>query len=148
MDPASATPNTPGAVFNYAIPTQPRESARIRNANAAQAEAEYSNNTVAVDVVKLNTIISAAMQDANTTFLKSSTLTKTLAGVVKEKLFEGAALDASKKLPVNKAQLKKIVSDNGITVHGIITDALKPQLAKATKVGQHTRFTTYCVLST
>lgn len=135
MDPASVTPNTQKTNANDGIPTQARESARIRNANAAQAEAEYTNNTVAVDVVKLNTVIFAAMQDANTTFLKSSNLTKTLAGVVKDKLFEGAALEASKKLPVNKAQLKKIVSDNGITAHGIITDALKPQLAKATKVG-------------
>ncbi|CAM9881259.1 unnamed protein product [Laminaria digitata] len=102
-----------------------RESPRIRRANEA--------NTVNIEVETANTIIAAAVNDSVNAYFKSKAFSKLLSTVVKGQPFEGAVLQLNKKLPANKAQLKKAVADNSAGVRSIIQASLKPQLDKATK---------------
>ena len=60
-----------------------------------------------------------AVNDAVIGLVESPPFVKALAGLVKEKLFEGAVAEANKKLPLTKAQLKRVVEDNSATVYGI-----------------------------
>ena len=88
-----------------------------------------------VEVETANTMIAAAVHDSVNAYFKSNAFSKLLSTVVKGQPFEGAVLELNKKLPANKAQLKKAVADNSAGVHNIIQASLKPQLDKATKVG-------------
>lgn len=115
--------------------TPTRESARIRNAQAQAEAEEVVANTVSIDTVSTRTVICAAVNDAVIGLVKSPPFVKTLAGLIKEKLFEGAVAEANKKLPLTEAQLKRVVEDNSATVHGILKSSLRPQLEKATEVG-------------
>ena len=56
-----------------------------------------------------------------------------LSAVVKDKLFENAVIDVTKKLPPMKAQMKKIFQESSVTVHGILSQVLQPHLEEATK---------------
>ena len=108
-----------------------RESPRIRRANEA--------NMINISVETANTIIAAAVNDSVNdsvnAYFKSNAFSKLLSTVVKGQPFEGAVVELNKKLPANKAQLKKAVADNSAGVHNIIQASLKPQLDKASKVG-------------
>ena len=119
------------------LATPTRESPRIRVQAQAEAEADVASraNTVNFDRVELSTIIGAAVNDAVNGLVKSPPFVKCLAGLVKEKLFEGAAVEAAKKLAPTKAQMKKVLNDNSTTVNHILTASMQPQLEKVTEVG-------------
>ena len=89
---------------------------------------------VTIDSESAGTILCAAVSDGFVGVVGSTKLVKALSAVVKDKLFENAVIDATKKLPLSKAQMKKMNQDNSVTVHGILTQVLEPQLKEATKV--------------
>ena len=57
--------------------------------------------------VDSNTIIAASVNDAMAAFVKGAPFLRALSSLVKEKTFEDAVSNASSKLPVNKADMKR-----------------------------------------
>lgn len=105
---AAAADNSNGVC---ATPTT--ESSRIRSAQAHQAEADLAADMVSIDEASARAIICAAVNDALIDLVKSPSFVKTLTGIVREQVLEGAVA----------------------TAEGILKSTLQPQLEEATKVG-------------
>eukprot|EP00904_Undaria_pinnatifida_P003992 jgi/Undpi1/13594/HiC_scaffold_9.g03248.m1 len=83
--------------------------------------------------VDSNTIIAASVNDAMALFVKSAPFLRALSSLVKEKTFEDAVSNANFKLPVNKADMKRVMADNSAAVHKMLSTSLQPAIAKALK---------------
>ena len=54
---------------------------------------------------------------------------------MKEKTFKDEDSNASSKLPINKADMNRVMANNTATVYKIWSTSLQPGIAKALKVG-------------
>ena len=99
--------------------TPTREYERIRNAQV-QAEQDAAAKVVTIDSESAGSNLCSAVSDGFVGVVGSPKLVKALSAVAKDKLFENSVIDATKKLPLSKAQIKKMHKENSVTVHGIL----------------------------